>query len=161
MSRATQRSARSRPDRAVAAVVLAFAAATYAYTYTFDEVPAALMSGMGAELFPRLVLGTLALLAVLLAYNVGSPPMDAPQPIPREVWITAAGLLAFVGILEVAGMWPACIATLVGLGWLWGERNLMKLSASALALVGALYLLFVRVLGVSFPKGLLGALIWR
>jgi hypothetical protein len=87
--------------------------------------------------------------------------MEKPAPIAREVWIAGAALFLFLAALEVIGMWPACMAALVGLGWLWGERSIVKLSASALVQTGALYLLFVRLLGVSFPKGLLGAMIWR
>jgi len=161
LSLAAGRDGRGRPDRAVALVVLAFAAVTYAYTYWFDEVPAALMSGLGAELFPRLVLGVLALLAVLLFFNIASPPMEAPAPVPREVWITGAALCLFMGAVELVGMWPSCFAALVGLGWLWGERSLPKLGISALILTGALYLLFVRLLGVTFPRSVLGALLWR
>jgi hypothetical protein len=161
MQPASPSNARGRPDRRAAAAVLFFCAVIYAYTYTFDAVPAALMSGLGAELFPRLILGTLAVLAVLLAFNIGSPPMEKPAPIAREVWIAGAALFLFLAALEVIGMWPACMAALVGLGWLWGERSIVKLSASALVQTGALYLLFVRLLGVSFPKGLLGAMIWR
>jgi len=147
-------------DRRVAAVALAFSAIVYAYTYTFDEVPAALMAGLGAELFPRLVLAVLALLAVLLAFNIGSPAMDEPAPIPRQVWIMGGALVGVMALLALVGMWPACFAALVGLGLLWGERRWPLLAISAAIQVAALYLLFVRLLGGSFPKGLLGSLIW-
>jgi hypothetical protein len=58
------------------------------------------------------------------------------------------------------GMWIACFVFLVGVGRLWGERNLVKLAASALGLCVALYLLFVKFLGGTFPKGLLGEMFW-
>lgn len=150
---------RGATDRRVAGATILLCAIVYAYTYTFDEVPAALMGGLGAELFPRLVLWTLAILAVLLALHVGSPPMDAPAPIPRPVWIAGGAMLLYVGVLELIGMWLASAMALVGLGWLWGERSLVKLSISAVMLTGALYLVFVRLLGGSFPRGLLGALV--
>lgn len=147
-------------DRIVALVVLAFTAGVYGLTFRFDEVPAALMSGMGADLFPRLVLGTLAVLAVLTAFNIGSARMDRPAPLPSHVWGTGAVLLGFMGAVEIAGMWASSFALLIGLGWYWGERSLWKLAASATGLVAALYLLFARFLGVSFPRSLLGQLIW-
>lgn len=152
--------ARGRADRRVAGAVLAFCAVVYAYTYTFDEVPAALMSGLGAELFPRLVLGVLAVLAVLLAFNVGSPAMDEPAPVPRPVWAMAAALAGLLLLLGAIGMWPTCAVALVGLGLLWGERRWVWLALSAAIHIVVLYLLFVRLLGGSFPRGLLGELIW-
>lgn len=157
---AAGQSPRGGTDRVVALVVLAFAAGVYALTYRFDEVPAALMSGLGADLFPRLVLGTLAVLAVLMAFNIGSASLDRPAPLPRRVWATGAALAAFMGAVELIGMWASSFALLVGLGWYWGERTLWKLAASAGGLVAALYLLFVRFLGVSFPRSLLASLIW-
>lgn len=147
-------------DRRVATLALAFCAVVYAYTYSFDEVPAALMSGLGAELFPRLVLGVLALLAVLLAFNIGSPAMEEPPPIPRQVWIVGGALVGAMALLTLAGMWPTCFAAMVGLGLLWGERRWPLLAISAAVQVAALYLLFVKLLGGSFPKGLLGSLLW-
>ncbi|MGQ0675316.1 MAG: tripartite tricarboxylate transporter TctB family protein [Rhodospirillales bacterium] len=157
---AAGRPARGGIDRTVALVVLAFAAGVYALTYRFDEVPAALMSGLGAELFPRLVLATLAVLAVLLALGIGSPPMARLAPLPRQAWLTGGVLLGFMGAIELIGMWPSSLALLVGLGWLWGERSLWKLGLSAAGLVAALYLLFVRFLGGTFPRGMLGMAIW-
>lgn len=160
MTDTTDARRRGGADRRVAIAALAFSAVVYAYTYTFDEVPAALMSGMGAELFPRLILGTLALLAVLLAFNIGSPRMEEPSPVPRDVWVIGSGLVAVMALLSLVGMWPASFLALVGLGLLWGERNWIWLSVSAAVQVAILYLLFVRLLGGTFPKGLLGDLIW-
>jgi len=147
---------RGKADRRVAIAILAFAATVYAYTFTFDEVPAALMSGLGAELFPRLVLGLIALLAALLFLHVGSPAMDDPGPVPGATWRIALALIGVIGLLLLMGMWPACFAAVLGLGLLWGERSWTKLTLSAAIHVAALYLLFVHLLGGSFPRGLLG-----
>ena len=147
-----------RTDVAVAAVALCACAVAYALTYRFATMPAAMVSGLGAEVFPRLVIGVIALLAVLAAFGIGNPAMETPQPIPAMVWITAAVLLAFLGAVALIGMWPAAVVLFIGLGRLWGERNLVKLAASALALCAVLYLLFVRFLGGNFPKGLIARL---
>lgn len=128
-------------------------AVAYWLTYRFAVMPAAMVSGLGAEVFPRLVIGVIAFLAVLAALGIGNPPMETPAPVPRMVWMTAAVLLTFVGAVELIGMWPAAIVFLVCLGLLWGERSVWKLSASAVVLCAALYGLFVRVLGGNFPKG--------
>ncbi len=147
-----------RTDFVVAAVALAACAVAFGLTYRFPAMPAAMMVGLGAEVFPRLVIGVIAFLAVLAAFGIGNPPMETPPPVPPMVWITSAVLLAFVGAVELVGMWPAAVVFLVGLGLLWGERSLWKLAASALALCAALYGLFVRVLGGNFPKGLIANL---
>jgi hypothetical protein len=152
--------ARGGADRLVAFAVLAFAAGVYALTYRFDDVPAALMSGLDAALFPRLVLATLAVLALLLAFGIGSPPAERPRRLPRRAWVTAGILMGFMAAVELIGMWPSSLALLIGLGRLWGERSWWKLAASAGGLVAALYLLFVRFLGGTFPRGALGMLIW-
>jgi hypothetical protein len=140
----------------VAAVILVFCAIVYGLTYRFDTVPAALMSGLGAELFPRLVLATTALLAGLMALGIGITPMETPSAVPPMVWMTAGAILGFMGAVELVGLWPSAFLFLIGLGRLWGERSLVKLGASALGLCITLYLLFVRLLGGSFPQGLLG-----
>src|SRR5262245_19105298 len=101
------RPARGRPDRIVAAVALVFCVVVYALTYQFDAVPAALMSGLGAELFPRLVLWLMALLAGLMALHIGITPMDPPAAIPRMVYPTGGAMFAFMGVVEGAGMWAA------------------------------------------------------
>ena len=147
-----------RTDVVVAAVALCGCAVAYWLTYRFAVMPAAMVSGLGAEVFPRLVIGVIAFLAVLAAFGIGNPPMETPAPVPRVVWITGTVLFAFVGAVALIGMWPAAIVFLIGLGLLWGERSVWKLTASAVVLCAALYGLFVRVLGGNFPKGLIANL---
>ncbi len=140
----------------MAAVSLAACAAAFALTFHFSTTtPAAMMSGMGAEFFPRLVLAVIAILALCIAFGIGNPPMQAPAPIPAAVWVTAGVLAAYVAALELLGMWLASFILLVGLGRMWGERSWAKLCASAIALLVVLYLVFVRVLKSNFPDGLL------
>ena len=145
----------NRQDAVVAGVALAGAATAFALTFKFTSTtPAAMMSGMGAEFFPRLVIGLIAILAVCVALRIGNPGMEKPAPIPGIVWITI-GLMAFyIVMLEVAGMWLASFAIMVGLGWLWGERNLLKLSAVSMILLLVIYGAFVKFLKSGFPVGL-------
>jgi hypothetical protein len=148
-----------RTNLVVAAVALALCGVAFGLTYRFTVMPAAMVSGMGAAAFPRMVIGVIALLAVLAAFGIGTPPMEKPAPVPPMVWITAGMALAFVGAVALLGMWPAAIIFIVGLGRLWGERSLWKLAASAFALCAVLYWLFVHFLGGNFPKGL-AAQLW-
>jgi hypothetical protein len=147
-----------RTNAVVAAVALCGCVVAYWLTYRFAVMPAAMVSGLGAEVFPRLVIGVIAFLAVLAAFGIGNPPMETPAPVPRMVWITSAVLFAFVGAVQLIGMWPAAFVFLICLGLLWGERSVWKLTASAVVLCAALYGLFVRVLAGNFPKGLIANL---
>jgi hypothetical protein len=139
-------------NRAAAAAVIAIAAALFAATFWFEEMPEGITRGFGAELFPRMVLGTIIALALLLALT---PASDAPLPrIPPMMWYSAATLLAFMALVRVAGMLPAMFVLLIGLGYLWGERRHWLLVVSAILLMAAVWGVFVKGFGVQLPKGL-------
>ncbi|HWV88669.1 MAG TPA: tripartite tricarboxylate transporter TctB family protein [Burkholderiales bacterium] len=135
-----------------AAAVVAVAAALFAATFWFEEMPEGITRGFGAELFPRMVLGTIIALALLLALT---PASDAPLPrIPPMMWYSAATLLAFMALVRVAGMLPAMLVLLIGLGYLWGERRHWLLVVSAILLMAAVWGVFVKGFGVQLPRGL-------
>jgi hypothetical protein len=139
-------------NRAAAAAVIAIAAALFAATFWFEQMPEGITRGFGAELFPRMVLGTIIALALLLALT---PASDAPLPrIPPMMWYTGASLLAFMAAVPVIGMLPAMLALLIGLGYLWGERRHGLLFLSAIVLMAAVWGVFVKGFGVQLPKGL-------
>lgn len=143
-----------RQDLLVAAVALAACAAAFALTFRFTATtPAAMMGGMGAEFFPRLVIGVIAVLAVCVALGIGNPSSARPPPVPAIVWITMAVLAAYVALLQVGGMWLTSFVLMVGLGRLWGERNLLKLSLASAALLLVVWGLFVKFLKGGFPAG--------
>ena len=139
-------------NRVAAAAVVAVAAALFAATFWFEERPEGITRGFGAELFPRMVLGTIIALAILLALT---PASDAPLPrIPRMVWYSGASLLAFMALVPVVGMLPAMFVFLVALGILWGERRYVFLVVTAALTTAAIWGVFVRGFGVQLPKGL-------
>ena len=143
-----------RQDLVVAAVALAGCAVAFGLTFRFSSTtPAAMMSGMGAEFFPRLVIGAIAILAICVALGIGNPAMEKPAPIPAIVWITMAILAGYIAVLGVAGMWLASFALMVGLGWLWGERNLLKLAVVSASLLLVIWGVFVKFLKGGFPAG--------
>ena len=143
----------------VAAVALAACIVAFALTFRFSATtPAAMMSGMGAEFFPRLVIAVIAVLAVCIAFGIGSPPMEKPAPVPASVWITAGVLVAFVVAVELIGMWLASFLLVVGLGRMWGEKRYLRTSLAAIGLLAVIYLVFVRVLKGNFPGGLIAGL---
>jgi putative tricarboxylic transport membrane protein len=140
------------PTRAAAAVVVAVAAALFAATFWFEQMPEGITRGFGAELFPRMVLGTIVALALLLALT---PASDAPLPrIPPMMWYSGAALLAFMALVPVIGMLPAMFVFLISLGVLWGERRHWVLLLSATMLMAAVWGVFVKGFGVQLPRGL-------
>ena len=62
-------------NRIAAAAAIAVAAALFALTFGFEKMPLGLSGGFGAEAFPRLVLGLIAGLALLLLI---APPASEP-----------------------------------------------------------------------------------
>lgn len=143
-----------REDVVVAVVALAACAVAFGLTFRFTTTtPAAMMSGMGAEFFPRLVIGAIAVIAACILFGIGSPPMDKPAPIPPVVWVTVAILAAYVAAVELVGMWAASLLAMVVLGRMWGQRSLVKLALASAALLAVVYLVFVRFLKGGFPEG--------
>ena len=140
-------------NRVAAAAVIAIAAALFAATFWFEKMPEGITRGFGAELFPRLVLGTIIALAALLMLL---PLSAAPLPrIPPMVWYSGASLLAFMVLVPVIGMLPAMLVFLVAVGRMWGERRLWLLLLTSILLTAAIWGVFVRGFGVQLPKGLL------
>ncbi|HYN12880.1 MAG TPA: tripartite tricarboxylate transporter TctB family protein [Burkholderiales bacterium] len=140
-------------NRLAAGVVVVIAAGLFALTFGFEKMPEGITRGFGAEAFPRLVLGTIIVLACLLA--VPSPVSEPAQPrIPKMVYFSSAALVAFMALVPVIGMLPAMLLFLVGLGYLWGERRHWVLLSSAILLTAAIWAVFVKGFGVQLPKGL-------
>ena len=139
-------------NRVAASVVAAIAVALFAATYWFEQMPEGITRGFGAELFPRMVLGTIVALAILLALT---PASSEPLPrIPRMVWFSGAALLVFMVLVRVIGMLPAMSLFLIGMAYLWGERRHWRLLLSAVLLTAAIWVVFVKGFGVQLPKGL-------
>jgi putative tricarboxylic transport membrane protein len=135
-----------------AAAVIAVAAVLFALTFGFEKMPEGLSGGFGAEAFPRLMLGVIAALAVLLA--VSAPAGERPPPIPRMVYFTAAALLAFMALVPLAGMLGAMLVFLLGVGYLWGERRAWLLALVSAAVLGAIWAVFVKGFAIPLPQGM-------
>ncbi|HEV7264304.1 MAG TPA: tripartite tricarboxylate transporter TctB family protein [Falsiroseomonas sp.] len=145
------------PNHAIAAAVTAVAAAAFAGTFWFDPVPPGL-PGLGAVEFPRLVCLVVFGLAALLALKQGNPPSaeDAP-PVDRGAWKVFFACLLFLPALEVVGIWGAIPVFLIVAGRIWGEVGMRTLVLNALGLTLVLWLVFVKVFGLTLPTGWLGA----
>ncbi|PHK96723.1 hypothetical protein CR162_02130 [Pseudoroseomonas rhizosphaerae] len=148
-------------DRRVALVVAGLALAFLAGTFSFEAVPLALMEGLGASEFPRLVGAVILLLAVMLALRPAPAEEEELPAVNGCGWATFAACLGFLAAMAVVGMLPAMFLFMVGVGWLWGERRVGVLLLSAGGVVLCLWLLFVRVFGLGLPGGMLGEMLFN
>jgi putative tricarboxylic transport membrane protein len=139
-------------NRIAAAAVIAVAAALFSLTFGFEKLPAGLAGGFGAEAFPRLVLGVIAGLAVLL--SVAGPASEPHTRIPAMVYYTAGSLLVFMALVPLVGMLGAMFLFLLGLGTLWGERRAWLLVLISVLVMAAIWGVFVKGFAVQLPQGL-------
>jgi Tripartite tricarboxylate transporter TctB family len=147
---------RFHADYGVALAILAFCAAVYGLTLTFDTVPAALTQGMGPAAFPRLILGVMAVLALTLAVVARGQAHEVRGSVPAIVYWTAAAMALFMALLWLVGMPVAMAASVIGMGALWGERRWLLLAVSGIGLSVAIYVFFTKGFGIPLPRGLLG-----
>ena len=159
-------------DSLAGLTVVGVCAVAWWLTAGFDEVPAILSQNVPPTFFPRLVIGTAALLGGLLVAGgirrrtresadhaaAGDPSTPRGKaggaaPPPPVFWATA-------GLIAVSGVLVPLVGTLLTLGLvaialplLWGERRVRLVLALALGLPGAIYLVFTIALGVRFPVG--------
>lgn len=145
---------RLRTDFIVAAVLLVFCVVVYWLTTTFEEVPSSLSLNMPPEFFPRLLVWTIAGLTVAMLLEGRRRPEKQRRPIPPMVYYTALALVVFLVLTELFGLTLTMVAFCAALPLLWGERRLGILAVYAVAFPAGVYLLFVHVLEVRFPTGL-------
>lgn len=139
-------------NRVASAAVIAAAAVLFALTFGFEKMPLGLSGGFGAEAFPRLVLGVIAGLAVLLF--VAGPAAEPHARIPAMVYYTAGALLVFMALVPLAGMLGAMFLFLLGLGTLWGERRGWLLLLIAASVMVVIWSVFVKGFAIQLPQGL-------
>jgi putative tricarboxylic transport membrane protein len=144
-----------------------------------EAIPKSPLGGqIGADGFPKLLAGSLGVLAVLLigqtllarrgsAVRAASARPVEPSASPREPMETAsagrhhmraAGMLAigvlYVALLETLGFVLSTLLLLLAVALYNGRRPTLGLAAVAVIGAALLYVLFVRLLGVPLPPGI-------
>ncbi|MDE0002106.1 MAG: tripartite tricarboxylate transporter TctB family protein [Rhodospirillaceae bacterium] len=152
--------------------IVGVCAAAWWLTTGFDEVPAMLAQNVPPTFFPRLVIGTAALLGALLVAQgirrraresadhaaAGDPSAPSERAggvaLPPPVFWATAGLIAAAGVLiPLVGTVLTLGVVAIVLPLLWGERRVRLVVALALGLPVAIYVVFTVALGVRFPVG--------
>ena len=146
---------RVHSDVVTALVIIALCLAVWGLTLAFDDVPAAISTGMSPAAFPRLVLGVIIVLACWLAWTASGRCQPETEAVHPMVYATAAAIGGVMAAMAVFGIHGAVVASIIGIGRLWGERRLLLLAAIAVGMSLALHFAFVRGFGIGLPRGFL------
>lgn len=154
-----------RSDLVLTAVIVVLCAILYWDTTRWAEVPASLAQNAPPTVFPRLLLGTIVILALFLPFepiwkarsgiDVDFGEHERPRPV---VFITAIIVLLAGYLLPILGALPVMVATTALLPLLWGEKRYWIVALFALGLPAAVVVLFAFGLQVNLAFGLTGDL---
>jgi putative tricarboxylic transport membrane protein len=125
----------------LAAVAIGIEALSFETTFPTDP--------LGPKVFP-IVSGLLLLLGG--GWILAKPAAGRGEPLPWAVWGAAGSFVVYALALEPLGFLLSTVAELVVLSMLLGGRPVRSAIAGA-AFSGALYLIFVKVLGLPLPIG--------
>jgi putative tricarboxylic transport membrane protein len=143
-------------DLIVGGCILLFCAAAYGVTLTFDRAPAVVAQNVQPATFPRLVIGVIAVLTVIMMV-LGRGAPDRPwRRVPVMTWLSAALMVGFVLAFQWLGIVPAMMLLCVGLPVFWGERRWHLVLPFGLIFPLAVYVLFAEMLEVHFEPSPLG-----
>jgi putative tricarboxylic transport membrane protein len=151
---AADRSPRSYRDIWAVAAILAFCAVVYAVTLTFDTVPDAIAQGMQPAGFPQLVIGTMAVLALFVAWNARAGSTEKTVPPDRLVYWTSLLMILTLPVLIWVDFFVGLTIATFAIGYLWGERRLRALAIYSVLQSIVLFIVFAMILRVRFPHGI-------
>ncbi len=144
-------------------VVLVVCAGLYAVTATFEEVAAMLAQNIPPEWFPRLLIGTIVVLSLVLPFEhlfleQGAAEIDKgrSEKIKPMAMITAVLLILAVASILLFGTALAMVLVCIALPLLWGERRAKVLVPYFVLFPFAVTVLFTQVLKVYFEPGAFG-----
>lgn len=145
-------------DFMIGAAILVFCAAAYWITLGFQEAPAALAQNVQPASFPRLVIGVIACLSVvMMVLGLGQSGQRQKVP-PISVFVTATMMIGFVVAFDTLGIIAAMALFTLTMPILWGERRIFVLIAFAVLFPALVYTVFALGLGVYFAPGVLAQL---
>lgn len=152
-----------KTDLLLAGVIFAVSAFLWYATTTFEEVPLLLQQGIAPSFFPRLVLGVIVALTLLLPFEHiaqarkgQSLDKDRARRIKTITYLTAAFLLGLLIIMPYLGTFPTMILSCAAFPLLWGERRYLAIAAYAVVFPVLVSILFVIGLKVNFLPGIVG-----
>lgn len=146
-------------DLVAGGLILVLSAYLWWVTTTFDSDPLGMAQGMPATHMPRLILGVIAGLTVLMVLQSLAKGGEALGGLPPWQMPATAGVLALAAILFTSfGVPLVFFCVCVVLPIMWGTRNYGAVLAFAVGVPVAIYIVFKLLLGLRLPMGPLAAL---
>ena len=146
-------------DMVTGILILLVTASLFYLTTTFETDPLGMTQGMPATKMPRLVLGLIAGLTILMmVQGFIADPSPSLETIPKSVWRTMAMLGGISMTFTTIGLPIAFFGVCIGLPLIWGSRNYAGIVLFALGVPAAIYVIFKILLGLRLPMGPLSAL---
>ena len=155
-----------RTDLWITGVLLVISGLLFYETSTWETAPPAFVQNIPPTFFPRLVLGLIIFLTLMLpfeSYYAAQQGTDLDEDrstkVERITFITALGLLFIVILSEWLGTDLSMVLACVLLPMLWGERRFKIIIPFAIIFPLAVRIVFVEALNVHFLPGILEPLL--
>ena len=152
-----------KSDLGVSAILFAISAILWWDTTRWPAVPASLAQNAPPTTFPRLLIGVVVVLALLLPFERiwkarGGTPLDVgghdyARPV---VFVTIAVLILAVYLMPILGVFPVMLGASLALPLLWGERRYLTVVLFAVGVTIGVTALFAYGLQVNLGFGLTG-----
>lgn len=141
-------------DKLFAVILIAFAAVMYVIIGGMEEpyMPGAL----AASTYPRLVLICMIITACLIIIRPGPGTTDVTRPVSLKSISVIALTVFYIGFIEIAGFFILTPVFLMLLPVMAGFKRHGMTIISAILVTAMLYGIFVGVLNIPLPAGILG-----
>ena len=150
-------------DTILAILILCIVAWLYYETAQFEEVSDLFSQNIPPELFPRILLFIIAMLALVMPFEhllLKRKGKDIDkgrrEPVKLIAWVTMAVLLAIIAASQWLGTLLTMVAVCLVIPLVWGERRLRYVLPFAVIFPVCVAFLFSVILGVHFDPGAFG-----
>jgi hypothetical protein len=136
--------------------VIGIGISLFLFAQTRSLSAGAVSDAVGAAFFPRLLLGLLVLLCVLLILRTRkSVHDDGSKGSVKPALVTVIAVSVYALAMPYIGYYPSTIALLGSILWIAGMRRPFSILLVVAILVGFEFAVFDRLFGVLFPTSIL------
>jgi len=150
-------------DLWVAIVILGVVGLLWYHTTLWDPLPAFVQRGLPPSLFPRIWLGLMAAMALILPFEQylqgehgAALDKDRTKPVKTITYMTMLVMVPICASMEWLGSIAVVFLICIVLPLLWGERRIRILIPYVIIFPPAVIFLFKVAFKVNFEPGVLG-----